>query len=199
VRPDLVLASASPRRRELLAQIGVRHAVIVADVDELVIAGEAPAAYVERLACAKARAVDARGGLPGAPLPVLGADTTVVIDGCILGKPDDAGDAARILRLLSGREHQVLTAVAVCRGDRLLSRVSTTRVWFRDLDDARIARYIATGEPLDKAGAYGIQGFGAALVARIDGSYTGVVGLPLAETADLLDAFGVPWGSRRDD
>lgn len=186
--PDLVLASASPRRRELLAQAGVRHVVRVAGVDESVLPGETPETYVERLARAKAQAVLPQAGA----LPVLGADTTVVLDGDILGKPADAGEALAMLRRLSGREHRVLTAVAVCRGARLLSRLSVTRVWFRALDEAHLRRYVATGEPLDKAGAYGIQGFGAALVTRIDGSYTGVVGLPLAETIDLLDAFGVP-------
>lgn len=187
MQPDLILASASPRRRELLAQVGVRHAVQVADIDESVLAGETPAAYVERLARAKAVAVAPRAG----GLAVLGADTTVVVDDEILGKPVDAADAESMLRRLAGREHRVLTAVAVCRGDRLSSCVSATRVWFRPLDDVRIARYVATGEPMDKAGAYGIQGLGAALVARIDGSYTGVVGLPLAETCELLEAFGV--------
>lgn len=188
MQADLVLASASPRRRELLTRVGVRHAVRVADVDESTRPGEAPAAYVERLARAKALAVMPQAG----GLPVLGADTTVVLDGDILGKPADAADAARLLRRLAGREHRVLTAVAVRAGERCLSRLSETRVWFRALDDATVARYVATGEPMDKAGGYGIQGFGAALVARIDGSYSGVVGLPLAETCELLDAFGVP-------
>lgn len=188
-QPDLVLASASPRRRELLAQIGVRYGVCVAAVDEAALPGEAPAAYVERLARAKAVAVVPQAG----GLPVLGADTTVVIDECILGKPADARDAANMLRRLAGRAHRVLTAVAVCHGDRLLSRVSVTQVWFAALDDARIDRYLATGESFDKAGGYAIQGFGAALVTRIDGSYSGVVGLPLVETCALLDAFGVPY------
>ena len=189
MQPDLVLASASPRRRELLDQLGVLHAVQVADVDESVVAGEPPAAYVERLARAKAGAVAPRAG----GTPVLGADTTVVIDGEILGKPADAADAPAMLRRLACREHRVLTSVAVCRDTRVLSSVSETRVWFRPLDEAHIARYVATGEPMDKAGAYGIQGFGAAFVARIDGSYSGVVGLPIAETCELLDAFAVPY------
>lgn len=187
VAPELVLASASPRRRELLLQIGVRHCVRVADVDESVLPGEAPEAYVCRLACAKAQAVAARDD----SLPVLGADTTVVIDGRILGKPADADDALAMLQSLSGREHRVLTAVALCRSGRIMEALSVTRVWFRARDDEMLARYVASGEPLDKAGAYGIQGLGAALVTRIDGSYSGVVGLPLAETVDLLHAAGV--------
>lgn len=194
-RPDLVLASASPRRSELLAQAGVRHVVQVAGVDESVRDGESPADYVERLARAKAVAVLPLAGA----LPVLGADTTVVVDDEILGKPVDAADAARMLARLSGREHRVLTAVAVCRGSEILSRTSDTRVWFRVLDERLIARYVATGEPLDKAGAYGIQGLGGTLVTRIDGSYTGVVGLPLAETVALLEAFGVPCWHRGAD
>lgn len=191
---DLVLASASPRRRELLEQVGVHYRVAVADIDETPLAGEDPAAYVARLALAKARAVLAQAG----GLPVLGADTTVVIDGEVLGKPRDAVDAAAMLARLSGREHRVLTAVALVQFDALWDerkavRVSDTRVRFRRLTDAVIARYVASGEPMDKAGAYGIQGLGGALVARIEGSYTGVVGLPLGETIDLLDAFSVPY------
>lgn len=184
---DLVLASASPRRRELLTQIGVRHRVQAADVDETLRAGEAAEDYVLRLARAKA------GALPAGGLPVLGADTSVVVDGRVLGKPVDDADARAMLRCLSGREHQVLSAVALCHGERVEARLSVTRVWFRMIDDALVDRYVASGEPRDKAGAYGIQGLGGALVARIDGSYTGVVGLPLAETVDLLQAFNVPF------
>lgn len=186
---DLVLASASPRRRELLAQVGVRAEVRVADVDESVRPGEAPAAYVQRLALAKAQAVLPQAG----GLPVLGADTTVVVDDDILGKPVDAADAARLLRRLSGREHRVLTAVALCTAGRHALRLSDTRVRFRVLDEDLVARYVASGEPLDKAGGYGIQGLGAALVTHLTGSYTGVVGLPLAETVDLLAEFNVPY------
>lgn len=190
---DLILASASPRRRELLAQIGVRHRVQAADVDESLLPGETAADYVLRLARAKAAAVrDVR-------LPVLGADTSVVIDGDVLGKPLGDADAKAMLRRLSGREHQVLSAVALCRGDRIEAQLSVSRVWFRSIDDALIDRYVASGEPEDKAGGYGIQGLGGALVSRIDGSYTGVVGLPLAETVDLLQAFNVPfWRDIRD-
>lgn len=185
--PELVLASASPRRRELLAQLGVHFTVRVSEVDERVLAGESPEAYVTRLARAKASAVAAQD----ATLPVLGADTTVVVEGRILGKPADAADALAMLRALSGREHRVLTAVALVHDGRVEDALSATRVWFRARDDDMLARYVATGEPLDKAGAYGIQGLGAALVTRIDGSYTGVVGLPVAETVDLLRAAGV--------
>lgn len=184
---DLVLASASPRRRELLAQIGVRHRVQAADVDETLRSGEAAADYVLRLARAKA------GALPAGGLPVLGADTSVVVDGRVLGKPVDDADARAMLRCLSGREHQVLSAVALCHGARIEARLSVTRVWFRTVSDALVDRYVASGEPRDKAGGYGIQGLGGALVTRIDGSYTGVVGLPLAETVDLLQAFNVPF------
>ncbi|MFP5382821.1 MAG: Maf family protein [Gammaproteobacteria bacterium] len=190
---DLVLASASPRRRELLAQIGVRHRVQAADVDETLRSGEAAADYVLRLARAKA------GALPAGGLPVLGADTSVVVDGRVLGKPVDDADARAMLRCLSGREHQVLSAVALCHGARIEARLSVTRVWFRTVSDALVDRYVASGEPRDKAGGYGIQGLGGALVTRIDGSYTGVVGLPLAETVDLLQAFNVPfWRDIRD-
>ena len=192
---DLVLASASPRRRELLAQVGVRARVEVADIDESVRPDEQPAAYVRRLALGKARAVAARAG----GLPVLGADTSVVVDGVVLGKPADAPAAAAMLRQLSGRAHRVLTAVALYADGREDWRLSDTQVWFRDLDDGLIGRYVASGEPLDKAGGYGIQGLGGALVTRLEGSYTGVVGLPLAETIDLLQAFHVPfWRDLRD-
>ena len=193
---DLILASASPRRRELLDQIGVRYRVQVADVDETLQPGEAPAAYVTRLALAKARAGAALAVAAG--LPVLGADTTVVIDGEVLAKPVDAADAVRMLTRLAGREHQVLTAVALVAGPRAETGLSVTAVRFRPLAAATIDRYVATGEPMDKAGGYGIQGLGGALVASLTGSYTGVVGLPIAETVDLLDAFAVPyWRARR--
>lgn len=194
---DLILASASPRRRELLAQVGVRARVQVADVDETALPGETPADYVSRLALAKARAVRSRRRQAGdVELPVLGADTTVVIDGQLLAKPADAADAGAMLARLSGREHEVLTAVALVAGDREAVRLSRTRVRFRALGAAAIARYVASGEPMDKAGGYGIQGLGGALVDRIDGSYTGVVGLPLGETIDLLDEFSVPYWRR---
>jgi septum formation protein len=129
-------------------------------------------------------------GLP--QKPALAADTTVVFDGAVLGKPEDAEHAARILRALSGREHQVLTAVAVALRDRVETQISVSSVWFRELSDADIRRYCATGEPLDKAGAYGIQGRAGAFVTRIAGSYSGIMGLPLAETAELLERFEIP-------
>lgn len=190
--PQFYLASQSPRRRELLLQIGLVPALIAADVDETPLPSEAAAVYVERLARAKAlagwRSVDATGV---AALPVLGADTAVVIDGEILGKPRDESDARAMLARLAGRTHQVLTGVSLCNGQRQLSVVSRTDVTFAALDAARIARYVASGEPLDKAGGYGIQGLAAAFVAGIDGSYSGVVGLPLFETAELLRQFGI--------
>ncbi|MCH2557344.1 MAG: Maf family nucleotide pyrophosphatase [Alcanivorax sp.] len=187
----LYLASGSPRRAELLAQIGVPFEVLRAPgIDETPAPGEAPRAYVERMAREKAAA-----GRAGAPdgAPVLGADTAVVLDERILGKPDDADDALATLTLLNGREHRVISAVCLMRGDVWRLRVSETHVRLRDLDRATLAAYAATGEGLDKAGAYGIQGRGAALVAAITGSYSGVVGLPLAETVALLEWAGVPY------
>ncbi len=195
---DLVLASASPRRRELLAQIGVRCLIDVADIDETPLLGEAPADYVARLALAKARAVQhrRRQSSGAQDLPVLGADTTVVQSEHLLGKPADAAEARTMLARLSGAEHDVLTAVALVAGEQESVRLSRTRVFFRTLSADVIARYVESGEPMDKAGAYGIQGLGGALVARIEGSYSGVVGLPLGETVDLLDAFSVPYWRR---
>jgi septum formation protein len=190
--PAVYLASQSPRRRELLAQIGVGYSVLAAEVDETRRPGEAPSAYVERLAREKAAAGRARllrEQLP--PLPVLGADTAVVVDDDILGKPADAAAAHAMLRRLSGRSHRVLTGVSLCAPSGQHSVVSATEVWFRALDDAEIERYWASGEPRDKDGAYGIQGRAALFVARIDGSYSGVVGLPLFETAALLRRCGI--------
>ena len=176
-RPVIVLASASPRRAELLAAAGVPFDVDTADVDETPHDGEAPLDYVRRLAEAKARAVAVRHP---ARL-VLGADTTVVVDGTILGKPVDAADAGDMLRRLSGRSHQVLTGVALVRDGRTVEvDVAVTEVWFAPMTEADIDAYVATGEPMDKAGAYGIQGRAACFVTRIDGSYSNVVGLPVA-------------------
>ena len=185
--PRIVLASQSPRRRQLLTLIGIPHEVIPADVDESVFADEAPGAYTERLAREKASVVARRE--PAAV--VLAADTTVVIDGQILGKPEDEADAVRMLRLLSGRTHTVHTAVAAARGDRLVSGVEDVSVTFRPLEDGEIANYVATGEPMDKAGAYGIQGYGATIVERIDGDYFAVMGLPLVRLTRLLARVGV--------
>lgn len=188
----LYLASQSPRRRELLTQIGVEHRVISAPIDEARQPAETAEHYVQRLAREKAVAGWQQllsQGLPHAP--VLGADTAVVVDGDILGKPVDATDAHAILRRLSGRSHEVMTGVSICSGRGETVRLSRTRVWFRTLGDDEITRYWASGEPTDKAGAYGIQGLAATFVERIDGSYSGVVGLPLFETAELLRLYGI--------
>jgi septum formation protein len=188
---QLLLASRSPRRADLLRTLGVSFAVIDVDIDERPQPDEDPAAYVARLARGKARAGFATARERG--LPVLAADTTVVLDGAILGKPADAAAARDMLASLGGRAHQVLTGVAVIdvRGD-LQAAVVSTQVRFRALEAREIAAYVASGEPADKAGGYGIQGLGGALVAGIDGSYSNVVGLPLAETLALLTAVGVP-------
>ena len=184
----LYLASRSPRRAELLRLLGVDFALVDVEVDEREHAGEAPAAYVRRVAADKARA--GADQLP-ADAVVLAADTTVCVDGAIIGKPLDEADARAMLRRLSGRWHEVYTAVVVGTRASLAVEVVRTRVEFRALDDALIAAYWASGEPADKAGAYGIQGLGGALVRRIEGSYGAVVGLPLAETAEMLEKAGV--------
>lgn len=184
---QIVLASQSPRRRALLEQIGIRFSVRVADVDESQLAGEPVTDYVVRLAESKAAAVCT--GLDS-PVPVLGADTVVVVDGSALGKPSNRDDASKMLTQLSGRSHEVLTAVAVADGRRKVV-LNTTRVWFRDISVAECDAYVRTEEPMDKAGAYAIQGFAAVFVSRIDGSYSGVMGLPLYETAGLLAEFDV--------
>ncbi|MCA1798603.1 MAG: Maf family nucleotide pyrophosphatase [Xanthomonadaceae bacterium] len=191
MKPTLILASASPRRRDLLAQAGIACEVRPADVDETPLADEQPDAYVRRLARAKA------GAILGDGRPVLGADTAVVLDRSILGKPADAADAARMLRALSGREHEVHSAVALVSGDRCNDSCVTVRVCMRKLDDEEIAAYCRTGEPMDKAGAYAIQGRAAAFVERIDGSYTAVVG-PIYETLVLLRTAGVTAWSESD-
>jgi septum formation protein len=184
--PQIALASRSPRRRELLAQIGVRHRVVDVDVDESPRPAEVAAEYVLRLALAKARAGTGRV----AGLPVLGADTAVVVDDAILGKPADREDAMAMLRRLSAREHRVLTAVALV-GDREATRLSVSHVRFRAIAAGEAAAYWATGEPADKAGAYAIQGLGALFVESLSGSYSGVMGLPLYETAELLRHAGI--------
>lgn len=190
------LASASPRRRELLAQAGyaptVLRLALERAVDETPISGEPPLVYVKRLAQLKALAGVAELAVMGAAdAPVLGADTTVALTGEIFGKPADADEAVAMLARLSGREHQVLTAVALAEGDRVDLRISVSRVRFARLSDAQIRAYAASGEPMDKAGAYGIQGRAACFVEHLDGSYTGVMGLPLFETADLLAQAGI--------
>lgn len=188
--PLVYLASASPRRRELLTQLGLRWALVPAVVDETRQAGEAPADYVRRLALGKARA--ARGRVPAAAVaPVVAADTTVVVDEEVLGKPTDEADAVRMLRLLSGRAHQVLTAVAVASARGESVALSASEVSFRAIATAEAAAYWRSGEPADKAGGYAIQGRGAIFVRELRGSYSGVVGLPLFETAALLAGHGV--------
>ena len=182
----LILASASPRRRDLLEQIGVTFTVETADIDETPRLAEDPVAYVRRLAEHKAAAVFARH-TDRTRLIVLGADTTVVVDNLILGKPDDDADASRILRLLSGRTHRVITGVALVTATAPpLVAAEITEVEFSPLTDREIAAYIATGEPLGKAGAYGIQGRAAKFIPRISGDYFNVVGLPLARVAAML-------------
>lgn len=181
----MILASASPRRAELLAAAGFRFEVAPADVDETPQAGEPPAAYALRVARDKAAA--AAGALAGRALIVLAADTVVAIDGQILGKPADEPDAARMLRLLSGRLHEVHTAVVVGDGARVQHAVVTTRVRFQPLSEPEIAWYVASGEPDGKAGAYAIQGLGARFVEWIEGSWSNVVGLPIATVYRLLD------------
>ena len=188
--PLLVLASASPRRSELLQRVGLTFDVCPADIDETPGPNESPAALVERLSREKARTV-ART-LAG-PHLVVAADTIVVRDGTILNKPPTPDAARGMLRSLGGRAHEVITGWAMTREDgRSLAGHVTTRVHFRALDDDVVERYVATGEPMDKAGAYGIQGIGAMLVTRIEGSYTNVVGLPLVEILEALPQLGGP-------
>ena len=189
----LILASASPRRAELLRQIDIRFDIVTADVDETPHPEEAPGNYVERLAIAKASAIAREH--PGAL--VLGADTTVVCDDQILGKPLGEADALDMLMRLSGRRHEVMTGVCVTDGMVMRSQVVTTAVLFAQLDRARALRYWRTGEGADKAGGYGIQGIGGILADRIEGSYSAVVGLPLRETEEMLEAFGYDtWQNR---
>jgi len=185
--PPVILASQSPRRRDLLTLIGIPHAVQPADIDETVHPDEAPVPHCERLARTKAEALAVQH--PHAV--VIGSDTIVVIDGDILGKPTDAADAEAILARLSGRTHTVFTAVAVAYGGETRSSVEMVSVTFRDMDAARIAAYVATGEPMDKAGAYGIQGYGATNVERIDGDYFAVMGLPLGRMIGLIRDHGL--------
>ncbi|WP_437881786.1 Maf family protein [Pseudomonas sp. LRF_L74] len=186
----LYLASGSPRRRELLEQIGVPFRVVIADVDETPHLDEPAADYVVRLALEKAQAVQRT--LDDAQAVVLGADTSVVLDGRILGKPADRADALAMLAALSGREHDVLTAVALATANRHDVRLVASRVALRPLRDGEAEAYWRTGEPRDKAGSYGIQGLAAVFVSQVSGSYSAVVGLPLCETAQMLEAFGIP-------
>ncbi|PWW46353.1 Maf family protein [Melaminivora alkalimesophila] len=197
----LYLASQSPRRSQLLSQLGVRHELLLPNVEgdmaedteelEAELPSEAPAAYVQRVTALKLEAALARHARRGlAPAPILCSDTTVAVDGSILGKPADAQEAAHMLGRLSGREHQVLTAVALASGGAVHGALSVSRVRFAPLSAGQIAAYVASGEPMGKAGAYGIQGRAAAYVEHIAGSYSGIMGLPLFETAGLLRAAG---------
>jgi septum formation protein len=183
----VVLASASPRRHQLLNLIGIAHEVRPANIDEAMRVRETPRRHAERLAREKASAIAKRDP----DLIAIGADTIVVVNRKVLGKPRDGDDAARMLALLSGREHVVTTAVAVSRGKKLRSAVEEVRVRFRRLRDDEIVAYIATGEPMDKAGAYGIQGYGATIVERIEGDYFAVMGLPIVRLVGLLRDVGV--------
>jgi septum formation protein len=187
--PVLCLASVSPRRRELLAQIGVPHVVVGADIDETFLPGETPSNYVTRLAREKAVAIRRTGQR----LPVLAADTTVVVDGKVFGKPHDQAQAADMLGELSGRAHQVLTAVALADSQGVAARLSSSTVFFRKVSREESLAYWETGEPRDKAGGYAIQGLGAVFIESLSGSYSGVMGLPLFETAELLRAAGIAY------
>ena len=185
MKVPVILASSSPRRRELLTLIGLQHEVRPADVDETLRPGEIPWAYAERLARAKAEA----SAMPGSVS--IGSDTIVVIDGDVLGKPKNESDAADMLRRLSGRSHTVMTAIAVAYDGAVTSDVVKVGVSFRTLRDNEISDYIRTGEPMDKAGAYGIQGFGASIVDGVDGDYFAVMGLPVNRMVRLLESVGL--------
>ena len=188
--PHVILASQSPRRRELLTLVGIAHEVRPAHIDEAYLSGEHPRAHAERLACEKAGVVarDAPHAL------VIGGDTIVVVDGDVLGKPRDDADAAAMLTRLSGRSHTVITAVAVQWRGVARCAVEEVNVTFHPLTPAEIDAYIATREPMDKAGAYGIQGYGATIVARVDGDYFAVMGLPLQRLVRLMAGLGVRYG-----
>lgn len=195
----IYLASQSPRRRQLLEQLGVRHELLLPDADEdaeaieAVLPGEAPARYVQRVTGLKLDAAVQRLARRGLPLaPILCSDTTVALGRAIYGKPADAADARRMLRELSGSTHRVLTAVAVQHGRKRLSALSDSRVTFEALTPSRIRAYVDSGEPMGKAGAYAVQGRAAAFISRINGSYSGIMGLPMHETAQLLRACGFP-------
>lgn len=189
-RPRVILASQSPRRRDLLDLVRITHEVMPADIDERYLPGESPAAHAERLAREKAQAIHEPEAV------VIGSDTIVVVDGDVLGKPKDEAEARRMLRRLSGRAHVVITAVAVSWRGRIESGAEQVEVTFHELDDATIARYVATREPMDKAGAYGIQGYGATIVRRVDGDYFAVMGLPLQRLIRLIETMGLryPFG-----
>lgn len=186
MHPRVILASQSPRRRELLSLIGVVHEVKPADIDETLLPNETPIEHAERLARGKATAIAFDDDVV-----TIGSDTIVVVDGDVLGKPRDRAHAAEMLRRLSGREHVVMTGVAVRWRGRVVSGVEQVGVRFRDIDDDVINRYIDTGEPMDKAGAYGIQGYGATIVERVDGDYFAVMGLALGRLIQLCREVGL--------
>lgn len=188
-RASIILGSASPRRRALLRQIGVECEVRTANIDERAYDNEAPAEYVLRLAIEKANRV-ASIPVQGESLPVLAADTSVVVDGRILGKPENRADAVSQLQQLSGREHKVLTGVALAFDNAVETRLSVSHVRFRRMDTSEIAAYWDTGEPVGKAGSYAVQGIAAVFIQEIRGSYSGIMGLPLYETAQLLRSVG---------
>jgi|SRR5690242_3426819 septum formation protein len=181
----VVLASQSPRRRELLSLVGIPHEVLPANIDESYLPGEVPLGHAERLARTKAETIAAPDAV------TIGSDTIVVVDGEVLGKPRDDEDAARMLRRLSGRSHIVITGVAVRWRDRTVSAAEQVGVTFRRLSETDIRAYVATGEPMDKAGAYGIQGYGATIVERVDGDYFAVMGLALNRMTRLLEELGL--------
>jgi septum formation protein len=185
IRPPVILASASPRRRELLSLIGVPHDVLPSNIDETYLPGEVPSTHAERLAREKTAAVDRPDAV------VIGSDTIVVVDGDVLGKPRDETQAEEMLQRLSGRSHVVMTGVAVRWRGRIVSGVEEVGVTFRALGDEEIARYVATREPMDKAGAYGIQGYGATIVSRVDGDYFAVMGLALGRLVALFRQLGL--------
>jgi len=192
-RVRVVLASQSPRRRQLLSLIGIEHEVRPANIDESYLEGEEPRAHAIRLARRKAAIIAVSDAV------TIGSDTIVVVDGDVLGKPRDEDEAVRMLRRLSGRSHTVITAVAVHWQETMVSDAEEVGVTFRTLSDVDIRAYIATGEPMDKAGAYGIQGYGATIVERVDGDYFAVMGLPLNRLARLLESLGLvyPFGPVR--
>ena len=185
---DIILASQSPRRKELMGQIGLKFKVISPNVDEHMEGNPSPAQLVEELSLRKAQAV--RAGADEDDL-IIAADTVVVLDGAVLGKPEDEREAFAMLSALSGNSHRVYTGVTVLQGDRAVTGHEETRVTFRELEPEEISHYIATGEPMDKAGAYGIQGLGALLVSGIDGDYFNVMGLPVFRLGQMLTGFGV--------
>ncbi len=187
--PRVVLASSSPRRRDLLNLIGIGHDVRPADLDETYMVGEEPKAHAERLARAKAEAIAAAEP----ESLVIGADTVVVIDGAVLGKPRDAAEALRMLSMLEGRTHSVLTGIAAVWQGTLVSRIVSVDVTFKPLTGEELSSYIATGEPMDKAGAYGIQGYGATIVSRIEGDYFAVMGLSLVALVALINELGLSY------